>query len=99
MFVILGPCLFSLYISFLSFFLFFWFPFQHVDGDNDNDDDDDDDEWLFSFRLRVMLSTFPPPVLSLAADAVKDLEGTDALSGLWTCRTSPFPFLLPMLTL
>jgi hypothetical protein len=33
-----------------------------------------------------MLSAFPTPVLSIAADAVKDLEGRDALSGLWTCR-------------
>jgi len=31
-----------------------------------------------------MLATFPAPVLSVAADAVRDLEGHDALSGLWT---------------
>lgn len=32
------------------------------------------------------MTTFPTPVLSIAADAIKDLEGRDALSGLWTCR-------------
>ena len=32
------------------------------------------------------MTTFPTPVLSIAADAVKDLEGRDALSGLWTCK-------------
>lgn len=37
-----------------------------------------------------MLATFPAPVLSITADAVKDLEGRDALSGLWTCRFSLF---------
>ena len=37
-----------------------------------------------------MLTTFPTPVLSIAADAVRDLEGRDALSGLWTCM-----FLIP----
>ncbi|EGN92366.1 hypothetical protein SERLA73DRAFT_27839, partial [Serpula lacrymans var. lacrymans S7.3] len=34
-----------------------------------------------------MLATFPAPVLSVTADAVKDLEGRDALSGLWTLFT------------
>ena len=33
-----------------------------------------------------MLTALPTPVLSVAADAVKDLEGRDALLGLWTCR-------------
>jgi hypothetical protein len=33
-----------------------------------------------------MLTAFPTPVLSIASDAVKDLEGRDALLGLWTCR-------------
>ena len=33
-----------------------------------------------------MLTAFPAPVLSVASDAVKDLEGRDALLGLWTCR-------------
>ena len=33
-----------------------------------------------------MLTAFPTPVLSIAADAVKDLEGGDAILGLWTCR-------------
>jgi hypothetical protein len=32
-----------------------------------------------------MLTAFPTPVLSIAADAVKDLEGRDALLGLWSC--------------
>lgn len=36
-----------------------------------------------------MLTTFPAPVLSIAADAVRDLEGRDALSGLWTRKLSP----------
>lgn len=31
----------------------------------------------------MVISTFSAPVLSVAADAVKDLEGGDALSGLW----------------
>ena len=33
-----------------------------------------------------MLAPFPTPVLSIASDAVKDLEGRDALLGLWICR-------------
>ena len=33
-----------------------------------------------------MLTAFPAPVLSIAADAVKDLEGRDALLNLWICR-------------
>ena len=36
-----------------------------------------------------MLTSFPAPVLSVTADAVKDLQGHEALSGLWTCA---FPF-------
>lgn len=42
------------------------------------------------FPLYVMVSHFPSPVLSLASDAVKDLDGHDALPGLWTGT-----FLLP----
>ncbi|KAF8972335.1 hypothetical protein BDZ97DRAFT_1650304 [Flammula alnicola] len=34
-----------------------------------------------------MVSAFPTPVLSVTADAVRDLEGRDALSGLWTLFT------------
>lgn len=34
-----------------------------------------------------MLNTFPSPVLSVAVEVVKDLEGGDALSGLWTLFT------------
>lgn len=34
-----------------------------------------------------MLTSFPAPVLSVTADAVKDLEGHDALTGLWTLFT------------
>lgn len=30
-----------------------------------------------------MLVSFPSPVLSVAADVVKDLDGGEALSGLW----------------
>ena len=33
-----------------------------------------------------MLSAFPTPVLSMASDAVKDLEGRDAILGLWNCK-------------
>lgn len=31
-----------------------------------------------------MLTTLPAPVLSVTPDAVKDLQGQDALSALWT---------------
>ncbi|KAI0245974.1 hypothetical protein BJV78DRAFT_1356447 [Lactifluus subvellereus] len=34
-----------------------------------------------------MVSNFPSPVLSLAADAIKDLDGGDTLSHLWTIFT------------
>lgn len=34
-----------------------------------------------------MLTSFPAPVLSVTADAVKDLEGHEALTGLWTLFT------------
>ncbi|KAG2146105.1 uncharacterized protein EDB93DRAFT_1251070 [Suillus bovinus] len=34
-----------------------------------------------------MLTTFPAPVLSVTPDAVKDLQGQDALSALWTIFT------------
>lgn len=34
-----------------------------------------------------MISTFPAPVLAIAADAVRDLEGGEALSGLWKCKS------------
>ncbi|KAH9173791.1 hypothetical protein EDB89DRAFT_1884888 [Lactarius sanguifluus] len=34
-----------------------------------------------------MVSHFPSPVLSLASDALKDLDGHDAISGLWTVFT------------
>ena len=30
-----------------------------------------------------MVSTFPSPILSVAADVVRDLDGEDALFGLW----------------
>ena len=40
--------------------------------------------------LYVMVSSlFPSPVLSIASDALKDLDGHDALSGLWTGTTHP----------
>jgi len=38
-----------------------------------------------------MLVAFPAPVLSVTADAVRELEGSEALSGLWT-RESLFTF-------
>ncbi|KAG1887096.1 hypothetical protein F4604DRAFT_1571197 [Suillus subluteus] len=34
-----------------------------------------------------MLTTLPTPVLSVTPDAVKDLQGRDALSALWTIFT------------
>ncbi|KAF8624425.1 hypothetical protein AX17_007134 [Amanita inopinata Kibby_2008] len=34
-----------------------------------------------------MLAALPAPVLSVTADAVRDLDGQDALSGLWTLFT------------
>ena len=37
-----------------------------------------------------MISTFPTPILSVAADVVRDLEGEDALFSLWA-RASIFP--------
>ena len=33
-----------------------------------------------------MSASLPTPVLSISSDAVKDLEGRDALLGLWTCK-------------
>ena len=41
-----------------------------------------------------MVSHFPSPILSVAADAVKDLEGEDALFGLWA---RAYPLLLHLL--
>jgi hypothetical protein len=45
-----------------------------------------------------MLATFPAPVLSVTPDAVRDLEGRDALSGLWTRESflSLFGVSLPL---
>ena len=36
-----------------------------------------------------MISTFPTPVLSFATDAVKDLEGGEALSHLLARKSNP----------
>ena len=33
-----------------------------------------------------MIAALPSPVLSVAADVVRELEGEDALSGLWACK-------------
>lgn len=41
-----------------------------------------------------MIASFPAPVLSVATDAVKNLEGSEALSGLWT-RESLFVSIQP----
>lgn len=38
-----------------------------------------------------MVPSFPSPLLSLAADAIQDLDGADAITGL---LTSPFLFTL-----
>ena len=47
-----------------------------------------------------MVPNFPSPVLSLAAEALKDLDGGDAITGLWSSMSPfslslPFPFLTP----
>ena len=39
---------------------------------------------LTFFVNTSMLVAFPAPVLSVTADAVRELEGSEALSGLWT---------------
>lgn len=45
-----------------------------------------------------MLSDLSSPVLSLAADVVKDLEGEAAVYGLWSGeRVLPMPPVLPLL--
>ena len=45
-----------------------------------------------------MLVAFPAPVLSVTADAVRELEGSEALSGLWTREllSRLFPFCFPL---
>ena len=40
-----------------------------------------------------MLVAFPAPVLSVTADAVRELEGSEALSGLWTRELLSLLFL------
>jgi hypothetical protein len=40
----------------------------------------------------MMVSDFPSPVLSVAVDVLRDLDGKDALSGLWK-RESTAPCL------
>jgi hypothetical protein len=43
-----------------------------------------------------MVSSFPSPLLSLAADAIQDLDGTDAVTGLWTSTSLlSLSFLFP----
>ncbi|OBZ66210.1 hypothetical protein A0H81_13862 [Grifola frondosa] len=42
---------------------------------------------LSAIARTIMIAHFPSPILSVAADAVKDLEGEDALSGLWALFT------------
>ncbi|KAI0030596.1 hypothetical protein K488DRAFT_27889, partial [Vararia minispora EC-137] len=34
-----------------------------------------------------MVASFPSPVLSVAVDVVRDLDGKEALSGLWNVFT------------
>jgi hypothetical protein len=53
---------------------------------------------LLSLFLYVMVPTFPSPLLSLAADALKDLDSGDALSHLWSSKYNLLlisPFLTP----
>ena len=40
-----------------------------------------------------MISAFPSPILSVAADVVKDLEGEDTLCSLWACAYISFVVL------
>ncbi|KAI0058744.1 hypothetical protein BV25DRAFT_1901966 [Artomyces pyxidatus] len=52
----------------------------------------DDDSWLavlwvLGHPSHRMVTAFPSPVLAVAADVVRDLDGGDALSGLWTLFT------------
>ena len=46
--------------------------------------------------LDTMISAFPSPILSVAADVVKDLEGEDALCSLWARMFSFPPFILAL---
>ena len=46
-----------------------------------------------SFSLHVMVSSFPSPLLSLAADAIQDMDGADAVTGLWTSAPLPLSIL------
>ena len=52
---------------------------------------------LTFFVNTSMLVAFPAPVLSVTADAVRELEGSEALSGLWTREllSRLFPFCFP----
>jgi len=43
-----------------------------------------------------MVAMFSTPILSVAADAVRDLEGRDALSGLWTSACLVYISLFPL---
>jgi Fungal protein of unknown function (DUF1752) len=40
-----------------------------------------------------MVSSFPSPLLSLAADAIQDMDGADAVTGLWTSAPLPLSVL------
>lgn len=40
-----------------------------------------------------MLATFPVPILSVTAEAVRDLQGQDALYSLWTGQPSLVVFV------
>ena len=53
---------------------------------------------LTFFVNTSMLVAFPAPVLSVTADAVRELEGSEALSGLWTREllSRLFPFCFPL---
>ena len=46
-----------------------------------------------------MVSSFPSPLLSIAADAIQDLDGADAITSLWTSPflLSPLPLFPPHL--
>jgi hypothetical protein len=65
------------------------------------------DTHLLSQRhyLHVMVPSFTSPLLSLAADAIQDLDGADAITGLLTSPflltlypllSSPFPFSISL---
>lgn len=65
----------------------------HVHSGDRPDDAHRSPPSLLSLSLHVMVSSFPSPLLSLAADAIQDLDGADAVTGLWTSTPLPLSIL------